>query len=216
MRLGILADIHSHYMELALALQILRVQGVDGILTLGDSIEAFGCPHKAGYTADLLLEYGVQGVWGNHDMPLCVDPNQELQEKFPASVFEFTAKLLPSIDSKDNWIAHREPSTNPTDLEAMWGLPSEGFDLGMLAAGELANNFDRFMMVGHYHRWFAATAAGPLEWKGDKKLFISNKESIFLVIAPVFSGFCAVLDIQKDSDGEKITLEPYEFTIVPE
>lgn len=73
----------------------------------------------------------------------------------------------------------------------------------MLAAGELANNFDRFMMVGHYHLWYAATAGRPLEWKGDKKLFISNKESIFLVIAPVFSEFCAVLEIQKDSDGEK-------------
>ena len=86
----------------------------------------------------------------------------------------------------------------------------------MLAAGELANNFDRFMMVGHYHLWYAATAGRPLEWKGDKKLFISNKESVFLVIAPVFSEFCAVLEIQKDSDGEKTTLGPYEFIIVPE
>ena len=90
MRLGILADIHSHYMELEIALEILRVQGVDGILTLGDSIEALGCPQKAGYTADLLLENGVKGVWGNHDIPLGVDPNHELQERFPASVFEFT------------------------------------------------------------------------------------------------------------------------------
>ena len=101
MRLGILADIHSHYMELEIALQILRVQGVDGILTLGESIEALGCPQKAGYTADLPLEYGVQGVWSNHDMPLCVDPNHELQERFPASVFECIKKLMPNINSRD-------------------------------------------------------------------------------------------------------------------
>ena len=61
MRLGILADIHSHYRELEIALEILRVQGVDGILTLGESIEALGCLQKAGYTADLPLEYGCKG-----------------------------------------------------------------------------------------------------------------------------------------------------------
>lgn len=116
MRLGILADIHSHYMELEIALEILRVQGVDGILTLGDSIEALGCPQKAGYTADLLLENGVKGVWGNHDMPLCVDPNHELQERFPASVFEFTKNCCPALIQRISGL----PIGNPQPIPQIW------------------------------------------------------------------------------------------------
>jgi predicted phosphodiesterase len=216
MRIGLLADIHSHFRELEVALAILRVQGLDSIITLGDSIDAFGCPEKAGITAELLLENRVVGVWGNHDMSLCIEPNPSLRARFPAPVFEFSKSLMPSIGGEDLWIAHREPSINPMDAQAMWSLPPEDFNLEDLAAEQLAVHPDRFMMIGHYHRWFAAKPGGALEWIGDKPLTFSSRRSIFLTIAPVFDGFCAVLDIQKGSKGETLTLEPYQFTILPE
>ncbi len=58
MRIGLLADIHSHFRELEVALAILRVQGLDSIITLGDSIDTFGCPEKPALPQNSFLKTG--------------------------------------------------------------------------------------------------------------------------------------------------------------
>lgn len=50
------------------------------------------------------------------------------------------------------------------------------------------------MMVGHFHRWFAATDDGPLPWDGTRRLLLHPDSRYFLVIAAVLVGSFAVFD----------------------
>ena len=77
MRLGIVADIHEDAEKLALALRRFRGEGVDRVVCLGDVAFALGSGlHE---TVALLADAGAVGVWGNHDLGLCHEPDEHFK-----------------------------------------------------------------------------------------------------------------------------------------
>lgn len=52
----------------------------------------------------------------------------------------------------------------------------------------------RVMMVGHFHRWLAATPAGPIDWDTDLPFELNVGQRYFFVIHAVTDGRAAVYD----------------------
>jgi predicted phosphodiesterase len=73
MKLGILADVHEHVENLREALEVLRQQGADRFVVLGDVFET---GKRLEETIGLLREVNAVGVWGNHDVGLCLAPSE--------------------------------------------------------------------------------------------------------------------------------------------
>lgn len=69
MRIGILADIHGNVDNLEVALSRLREENVDKVILLGDIVES---PRNAAKTVSLLNAHHAVGVWGNHELGLCI------------------------------------------------------------------------------------------------------------------------------------------------
>ena len=83
MRLGMLADIHGDIGNLSRAIDRLRQHDVDQVVLLGDVIYD---TRNADQTVDLLHACGAVGVWGNHELGLCVEPEDEVRELYSDSV----------------------------------------------------------------------------------------------------------------------------------
>ena len=62
--IGLIGDVHSEHARLSQALEFLRTAGVETIVCTGDIVDGPGCPN---HSIDLLIEYGVTTVAGNHD-----------------------------------------------------------------------------------------------------------------------------------------------------
>ncbi len=73
--IGLIGDVHSEHERLAQALAFLRTAGVECILCTGDIVDGPGCPNLS---IELLLEYGVETVAGNHDRWLLEDKVRHL------------------------------------------------------------------------------------------------------------------------------------------
>jgi predicted phosphodiesterase len=76
MKIGVLADIHGDVANLTKAIDRLRREKVDVIVALGDLIYD---RRNASETVELLKNCGAIGVWGNHELGLCVEPNDDVQ-----------------------------------------------------------------------------------------------------------------------------------------
>jgi hypothetical protein len=76
-RLGILADIHEQTKQLRKAIAVLREHGAERFVVLGDVFET---GKRMEETVGLLQEVGAVGVWGNHDIGLCFDPDDKVCE----------------------------------------------------------------------------------------------------------------------------------------
>src|SRR4051794_23949367 len=95
MKLGILADIHEDVEGLALALERLRAEGVDRLVVLGDVIYH---GRDAAETVRLLADAGAVGVWGNHDLGLCLEPVDWVRSRFAGPVLDFMQTLRPRLE----------------------------------------------------------------------------------------------------------------------
>jgi hypothetical protein len=95
MKIGIPADIHESLTNLRWTINVLREQGVDRLVVLGD---VFELGHGLKETVDLLAEVGAIGVWGNHDFRLCRDnPRTEDRELYGERVLAFMSSLKPLL-----------------------------------------------------------------------------------------------------------------------
>src|SRR5262245_50119932 len=65
MLLGLVTDIHDHVEPLARALELFRQRGVDLVVTLGDSCDAFTRHSRAAEVVELFRGAGAVGVWGH-------------------------------------------------------------------------------------------------------------------------------------------------------
>jgi hypothetical protein len=63
-----------------------------------------------------------------------------------------------------------------------------------LAALSFAAIDHRLLFVGHYHRWWAASEEGSLNWKGEGPLELAANRRYFVVVDAVLGGWCAWLD----------------------
>jgi predicted phosphodiesterase len=193
MRIGLVTDIHNHAAELGRALAVLREHGAERIVTLGDSCDAFSPAEGAAPVAALLRAAGAAGVWGNHDFSLCRDVADSVRRRYDPAVLEFMAGMQAWLEIDDCRFSHEEPFIDPHDPLQLWAV-EEGLDLLERARRSFAAAPHRRIFVGHYHRWLAVTPEGRVDWDGRAPLVLEEKQRYFVVVAPVFEGWCGLFD----------------------
>ena len=200
MRIGVLADIHGHVDHLRNALDRLKREQVDVFVVLGDVIYDRS---NAVETIALLKGCGAVGVWGNHELGLCVEPDDEIHALFPEPVLEFFSTLAPRFELGELLFSHTLPYQDASDPSSYYSgsrLHEKG------ALDECFSSFPhRVMMCGHFHRWFAATPARQIAWDGDEPIRLDRDNRYFFAINAVMSGYAAVLD------DEQNVLSPIRF-----
>ena len=194
MRLGLVTDVHNHAAELAAALAAFRARGVDGVVTIGDTCDAFGRGEGADEVAALLDQSHAVGVWGNHDFTLCHDVSDDVRSLYSPHVLATMARMQPRLVLGDCHFSHKESSVDPHDVAQLWDVSERPPDLAERAALAFAAVESRWQFVGHYHRWWAATPDGPVGWSGDGPLQFEPGRRYFVVVAAVFQGWCGILD----------------------
>lgn len=194
MRLGLVTDVHNHAAELARALRLFQDHAVEQVVTIGDTCDAFGRHDGAVEVATLLKGREAVGVWGNHDFGLCQDVAGKQRARFGPAVGEFLGAMRPALEIDGCYFSHKDASVDARDVMQLWSLEDEPLDLlARATAGLAAVPHDR-QFVGHYHRWWAATPRGQIDWDGSGPLLLRPGERYFVVVAAVFQGWCGVLD----------------------
>jgi predicted phosphodiesterase len=189
MRIGILADIHEDVEALRQGLGLLRREGVDRLVVLGD---LFYSGRRAAETADLLIGAGAVGVWGNHDLGLSHEPRPELLARFPRRVFDFLKTLGPRLEVGGCFFSHGLPQWDATDPVAYYLGDRPETPAGL--AGSFAASACRVTFVGHFHRWLIATPEGIIPWGGTEAASLGPERRYLVVVAAVCDGWCAVYD----------------------
>jgi hypothetical protein len=192
MKLGILADIHEHVKELRRAIDLLSQHGADRFVVLGDVFET---GKRMEETVDLLRQVRAVGVWGNHDIGLCFDPDDRACRRYSADVLGFMGTLQPRLEIGGCLFSHVEPWLDPHRAEDLWyydGPPD--------TAEKLARSFaavpHRLIFLGHFHRWLLGTAEGILPWRGDRPLSLAGTDRYLIVVHAVSEGRCALFDTE--------------------
>jgi len=196
-RVGLVTDVHSHAAELARALSLFREQGVDRVVTIGDTIDAFAPTLDAAQVAEMLLGANAVGVWGNHDFGLRGQVAEATRARLPLDVFEFMERMQPRLVLEDCHFSHRESYVDPFDVSQLWDLSEHRLPLEEKASLAFKAVVQRWQFTGHYHRWFAATPSGSVAWDGAQELEFDPDLRYFVVVAAVCDGWCAILDLQR-------------------
>ena len=201
MRLGILADIHEHLELMRDAIRVLEDQDVDRIILLGDI--AYDGQHVA-ETVQPLLPLQPLGVWGNHDLGLAYQPTPRMRERYGQTCIDFFTGLAPHVEMRQCLFAHGMPSWDATDPSIYYtGTPP--WEDGALES-EFASFPHAWIIVGHYHRWFAADVEGRIPWDGASTLHREDGQRLFIIVDALFQGSFAILDTEKD------LLTPYSLS----
>ena len=192
MRLGLLADIHGDVGNLSRAIERLWREGVDKFVLLGDVIYD---ARDADETVELLKSCDAVGVWGNHELGLCVESEDDVRELYSDSVMQFFSMLEPRLELGDVLVSHTFPTEDPRDVFSYYVGEPDDDDLLRSCFATFPH---RIIVNGHFHRWFASTPAGRLDWRGEDPLFLPPTKRYFIVINAVMNGFTAVLDDQQN------------------
>lgn len=192
MRLGLIADIHEAVDELAAALDVLRSEGADSYIVLGDIFEM---GERIEETVELLSETGAQGVWGNHDFGFCVDADDEVMAKYSSNVRGLLGSLKPSLEIDDCFFSHVEPWLDPHRLEDLWY-----YDGVFETDEQIARCFEagkgRVFFMGHYHSRRLANTKGLLDWDEMHPYTLSPPERFLVVVGAVCEGRFALYDTE--------------------
>lgn len=190
MKLGLITDIHEQVELLRTALDRFNNERVDQVVVIGD---VFMMGKRIEETCRLLAEANAIGVWGNHDYGLCVDPDDEIREQYPAAVIEYMTSLRPRLDVAGCHFTHVEPWLNPEDIADLWyfeGPPDEH--------GKLERIFNsvpnRIMFAGHFHKWLLATPDEISKWNGQRPIRLLDHARYFVVVGALCEGRYAVFD----------------------
>src|SRR5262249_58585235 len=114
MKLGLLADIHEHTRQLQKAIAVLQRHGAERFVVLGDVFET---GKRIEETVSLLQQVEAVGVWGNHDIGLCFDPDEAVCQRYSAAVLGFMASLQPRLEIDGCLFTHVEPWLDPPKIE---------------------------------------------------------------------------------------------------
>ena len=194
MRLGLVTDIHSHHAELCRALELFRLHDVEKIVTIGDTCDVFRSPKGADRVAAQLAACGAVGVWGNHDFSLCRDVSEASGTRYDVTTLNFMEQMQPRLEIEGCYFSHKDASVDPCDAGQLWTYEDDTLDLTARARAGLAAVPNARQFVGHYHRWWAATEDGPIDWSGAEPLTLRPGRRYFVIVAAVFQGHCAVFD----------------------
>jgi predicted phosphodiesterase len=161
MRLGILADIHEDIERLSLALALCRREGVGRVVFLGD---LFDTGRRVAEAAALLAASGAVGVWGNHEVGLCLEPDDRMRARYGGPVLDFMATLRRRLEIEGCLFTHGLPHWDAADPAVYYLGARPETPEGL--AGTFAASEHRVVFTGHFHRWLAATPGGLLPWDG--------------------------------------------------
>jgi predicted phosphodiesterase len=189
MKTGILADIHEDIEALEQVLGLLRREGVGRLVVLGD---LFYTGKRIAETVDLLSRAGAVGVWGNHDLGLCHEPEPRFLTRYPGCVFDFLKTLSAQLEVEDCLFSHGLPHWDATDPAAYYLGDRPESTAGL--AGCFAASACRVTFVGHFHRWLTATPDGILPWDGSDAVSLATDRRYLVVVAAVCDGWCATYD----------------------
>jgi predicted phosphodiesterase len=194
MRIGLLADIHEATDFLDAALTHFDDQGVDQVVLLGD---VFDTGQNLEPVVRRLLQANAGGVWGNHELGLCHEVEPDVLERYPPLITNYFARLHPRWEFERYLATHALPTLDYADPLAYYESPRPDEEA---ARGPCFAQFPgRVMVMGHYHRWFAATPDGIVAWKGERPLDLSASAAWLIVIHAVAEGWCAVLDTSRET-----------------
>ncbi len=157
---------------------------------LGDVV--FETGRRLHETLALLAEAGAVGVWDNHDLGRCHEPDEQFKKRYAGPVFDFMQTLHPRLELEGLLFTHGLPYKDPTDPIAYYlGERPETAD-GQ--ASSFAASSHPVLFVGHFHRWLVASSSGRLPWDGTEPIRLRPDERYLVVVAAVCDGWCAVFD----------------------
>jgi hypothetical protein len=192
MRLGLLADIHEHTWQLRRAIAVLQQHGAERFVVLGDVVEM---GQRMEETVDLLRQVKAVGVWGNHDIGLCFDPDDKVCDRYSAAVLGFMGSLQPRMEIDDCLFTHVEPWLDPHKVQDLWY-----FDGPPDSPEKLARSFaavpHQFLFMGHMHRWLLGTPDGLSPWRGEGPVGLDHRARHLIVVHAVCDGHCALFDTE--------------------
>jgi hypothetical protein len=176
---------------------LFRDRRVEQVVAIGDTCDAFGRGDGAGEVAALLDGCSAIGVWGNHDFTLCWDVSAAVRDRYPSVVLDVMARMRPRLVIGDCHFSHKDSSIDPHDVAQLWDISDRPLDLMERAKLVFGAVESRWQFVGHYHRWWAATPAGPVGWSGEGPLRFESGQRYFVVVAAVCDGWCGLLNTEK-------------------
>ncbi|MCI0462341.1 MAG: metallophosphoesterase [Gemmataceae bacterium] len=191
MRIGILADIHEDVEALRLALERLRQGGAEQFVVLGD---VFDTGKRVQQAVALLAEAGAVGVWGNHELGLCHEPEPGVRRRYAGPVLDYLATLRPRLELHGCLFTHGLPCWDATD-PAVYYLGARPEEPEAIAQAVAAGG-EEITFVGHFHRWLAVMPGGCLPWAGATPLHLRRGERWLVVVAAVCDGWCALFDTE--------------------
>lgn len=196
MRFGLLADIHEDVESLGNALNRFESFAVDKVIVLGD---VFDMGARITETVQLLVGAEADGVFGNHDLGFCHEPEERVLAKYDNVVRNYMAKLKAQFEVEDCLVCHGLPHWDAADPLVYYiaeKVEEDGVVDQCLAAVP-----HRVVFVGHFHRWFLATEAGNLKWQGESPICLESADRYLMVVAAVCDGWCATYD----TDSRELT-----------
>ena len=195
MLLGIVTDIHDKVDNLVHALSKFRHAGVERVICLGDAFNTFRPGEAGAEVCRLLSSVDAIGVWGNHDAGVSLLPSEHIIKYSDSRVLTYAATLQGQLILGDAHFTHVEPWLNPKKLEDLWysdGPPD--------TIEKAQRSFDavpeRYLFMGHFHRWLVMTPRQRVEWKAEGSLFLKASHQYLIVVAAVFNGWCALFDTE--------------------
>ena len=189
MKLGLIADIHEHVDNLCKCLRLLKSEGVDQIVMLGDVYEM---GHRIRPTCELLATETVVGVWGNHDFGLCVNPTTEMHQDYGDVVIGYMTSLKARLVIDDCYFAHIEPWLDSYQLQDLWffeGMPETAERRQQIFGAQP----QRVFFAGHYHRWLLVSPERTQDWDGSIPICLKEGRH-FVVLDALVKGSFATYD----------------------
>jgi predicted phosphodiesterase len=195
MRIGIVTDVHDEVEKLAAALDALKTERVDAVVSLGDATDLFGAWDRADGVAALMAAHGVVGVWGNHDFALSRGVTDDVRSRFKPETVAFMGTIRPTLELGGCHFSHVEPWLDANDPGSLWSFDGQPEEPERLRKSFAAIPH-RAALIGHFHRWAASTEAGPVAWGGTDPLTLAPGVRYLVVVGPLFRGAFAVLDTE--------------------
>ncbi len=195
MRLGLLTDIHDDIPRLRSALASLAAARVDQIVVLGDVYDAFIREPRGTQIADMLTAARAKLIWGNHDFALCRNPPEAAHAIYPPPVLDFLATFQPNWQVENCHFSHIEPWLSPHRREDLWSFNGHP-NTAERAGRSFAAVPQRFVFLGHFHRWLLTSPSGPVDWDAASPISLADQERCLIVVAPLFAGQGALFDTE--------------------
>lgn len=160
-KIGLISDPHSTTAPLKEALSIFARKRVDRIICAGD-IAGYG-EDELEQTIDLLLEYHVLMISGNHDHWDDKENSGRLSEKIRTFFSSLPTHLELNLENKSIYVAHASP---PDDQHGGIKLLTPEGDVFADRKAYWANELREFdydvLVVGHTHQVFSEHIANTL------------------------------------------------------